>query len=422
MVVVFVVFLLLGTPIAFALGLASFVYLIFLSSAPLMMVAQRLTGSLDSFPLMAIPFFILAGNLMNTGGVTERLVGFAMSMVGHIRGGLAHTTVVTNMIMAGMSGSSVADCAGTGMVLIPSMKKEGYRPEVAAGVTASAATIGPIIPPSIPMVLYGVMSGTSITRLFVGGFLPGVMMGISLMVLVYFMAKREGMPAHKRATFRQWLGSFWRALLALGMPSIIMGGIILGIFTPTEAAAIAAVYAALLGLFVYRELGPKSAFKVVRDSLYRTASVLFIFVNAAVFSWLIAVERVPDLAVSWVLGVTHSPAMVLLILNIFLLIAGCLLDPTPILLITVPVLAPLITKVGIDPVHFGVVMVLNLMIGLLTPPVGLNLYIVSNIAGISFWRAVKGTAPFIVPLVVVLGIITYVPETVLWFPRVVLGP
>jgi tripartite ATP-independent transporter DctM subunit len=341
-------------------------------------------------------------------------------MVGHVRGGLAHTVVVTNMIMAGMSGSSVADCAGTGMVLIPAMKKEGYSPEVAAGCVASAATIGPIIPPSVPFVLYGCMSGTSITALFVGGFIPGVMMGLALMILLYRMARRQGMPAQKRATFLEFMASFWSALLALGMPVIIMGGIIFGFFTPTEAAAVAAVYAALIGLFIYHDLGPISALRVVKDSVYRTASVLFIFVNAAVFSWLIGVERLPDLAVSWVLSVTGDRNMVLLIVNIFLLIAGCLLDPTPIILITVPVLTILIGKVGIDPVHFGVVMVLNLMIGLLTPPVGLNLYIVSNIAEISFWRAVRGAAPFIVPLLIVLIIITYIPETVLWLPRLIL--
>ena len=417
---VFVVLLLLGTPIAYSLGLSCFVYLIFLSDMPMIMMAQRYTASLDSFPLMAIPFFILAGELMNTGGITERLVKFAMSMVGHVRGGLAHTVVVTNMIMAGMSGSSVADCAGTGMVLIPAMKKEGYTPDVAAGVVASAATIGPIIPPSVPFVLYGCMSGTSITALFVGGFIPGVMMGLALMVLLYRMAKKQNMPAHKRATFAEFMASFWSAFLALGMPVIIMGGIIFGFFTPTEAAAVAAVYAALIGIFIYHELGPLSTLKVVKDSVYRAASVLFIFVNATLFSWIIGVERLPDLAVSWVLSITSDQNMVLLILNIFLLIAGCLLDPTPIILITVPVLSILIGKVGIDPVHFGVVMVLNLMIGLLTPPVGLNLYIVSNIAGISFWRAVKGTAPFIVPLVIVLIIITYVPETVLWLPRLIL--
>jgi tripartite ATP-independent transporter DctM subunit len=235
LVFVFVVLLLLGTPIAYSLGLSCIVYLIFLSNMPMIMVAQRYTASLDSFPLMAIPFFILAGDLMNTGGITERLVKLAMSMVGHVRGGLAHTVVVTNMIMAGMSGSSVADCAGTGMVLIPAMKKEGYTPDVAAGCVASAATIGPIIPPSVPFVLYGCMSGTSITALFVGGFIPGVMMGLALMVLIYRMAKRQGMPAQKRATFVQFMACFLSALLALGMPVIVMGGIIFGIFTPTEA-------------------------------------------------------------------------------------------------------------------------------------------------------------------------------------------
>ncbi len=420
MVGVFVLLLLLGTPIAYALGLASFFYLIFLNHLPLIMVAQRLTASLDSFVLMAVPFFILAGNLMNTGGVTDRLVRFAMCTVGHVRGGLAHTNIVTNMIMAGMSGSSVADCAGTGMVLIPAMQKEGYTPEVAAGVTASAATIGPIIPPSIPMVIYGVMAGASITKLFVGGFLPGVLMGLSLMALVYLRANHWRVPFHRRATFAEWLTGLGHAILPLGLPGVIMGGIIFGIFTPTEAAAVAVVYSATLGMFIYHELGPVATLRVVQDSLYRTASVLFIFANAAVFSWLIAVERVPELASDWLLGATHSPGMILLILNIFLLIAGCLLDPTPILLITVPVLAPLVAKVGIDLVHFGVVMVLNLMIGLLTPPVGLNLYIVSNIAGISFWRAVRGVAPFIVPLLVVLALITYVPQVVLWLPGLIL--
>ncbi len=420
LVLAFLLFLLLGTPVGYALGFASFFYLLFLNHLPLIMVAQRLTASLDNFVLMAVPFFILAGNLMNTGGITDRLVRFAMNTVGHVRGGLAHTTIVTNMIMAGMSGSAVADCAGTGIVLIPAMQKEGYPSEVAAGVTASAATIGPIIPPSIPMVLYGAMAGASITKLFVAGFLPGVLMGLALMTMVYLRANRWGLGAHRRASFAEWLRALWHALLPLGLPGVIMGGILFGVFTPTEAAAIAAVYAAALGTFVYHEMGAKSTLLVARDSLYRTATVLFIFANAVVFSWLITVERVPDLASNWVLGVTHSPALVLLIINVFLLIAGCLLDPTPILLITVPVLAPLASKVGIDLVHFGVVMVLNLMIGLLMPPMGLNLYIVSDISHIPYSRALRGTAPFVVPLLIVLALITYVPQVVMWLPGLLL--
>jgi tripartite ATP-independent transporter DctM subunit len=415
----FIVLLVLGTPIAIGLGLASLIYLVFLSDIPLLVISHRLASSLEAFTVMAIPFFILAGTLMNTGGITKRLVKLAMKTVGHITGALGHTTVVTNMIMAGMSGSAVADAAGTGMILIKAMTDEGYEPKTAAGIVAASATIGPIIPPSIPMVLYGAMAGASVGALFIGGVVPGVLMGLSLMILMYFIARKRGYPRYKRATMREWLVALKEASLALGLPILIIGGILGGFFTPTEAASVAAIYAVILGLFVYKEFGWKDLPRILDEAVTTTAVVMFIFVMATIFAWLMSVEKIPELASDAILGVSRSPRVVLLILNIALLIAGCLLDPTPILLITVPVLAPMIAKVGIDPIHFGVVMVLNLMIGLLTPPVGMNLYVVSRIAKISFWESVKGAAPFIVPLMVVLILITYIPDLVLWLPRLI---
>jgi tripartite ATP-independent transporter DctM subunit len=415
----FISLLVLGAPIAIGLGLASVTYLVLVSDVPLQIVAQRLASSLDGFTVMAIPFFILAGNLMNTGGITKRLVNLAMKTVGHYTGAMGHTAVVSNMVMAGMSGSAVADAAGTGMILIKAMTDEGYSAKTAAGIVAASATIGPIIPPSIPMVLYGVMAGASVGSLFIGGIIPGLLMGVSLMAVMYFIARRKGYAKYKRATVAEWLTAFKQASLALFLPLLIVGGIISGIFTPTEAAGVAVVYAVFLGLFVYKEFGWRDIPRILEESVTTASVVMFIYVMATVFAWLVSVEQIPQLASNAILHVSSSPWVVLLIVNIALLIAGALLDPTPILLITVPVLVPLVTKVGIDPIHFGVVMVLNLMIGLLTPPVGMNLFIVSRIAGISFWDSVKGTAPFILPLLIVLLLITYIPGLVVWLPKLI---
>jgi tripartite ATP-independent transporter DctM subunit len=415
----FVVLLILGAPIAIGLGAASLIYLVFLSDIPLLVISHRLASSLEAFTVMAIPFFILAGTLMNTGGITKRLVNLAMKTVGHLTGALGHTTVVTNMVMAGMSGSAVADAAGTGMILIKAMTDEGYEPKTAAGIVAASATIGPIIPPSIPMVLYGAMAGVSVGGLFIAGIIPGILMGISLMIVMYFIARKRGYPRYTRTSIREWLVALKEAGFALFLPIVIVGGILGGFFTPTEAAAVAVIYALILGLFVYREFGWRDLPRIFEEAVTTTAVVMFIFVMATVFAWLMSVEKIPELATDAILGVSSSPGVVLLILNIALLIAGCLLDPTPILLITVPVLAPMITKVGIDPIHFGVVLVLNLMIGLLTPPLGMNLFVVCRIAKIPFGDSVIGVAPFIVPLVIVLIMITYIPIITLWLPRLI---
>jgi tripartite ATP-independent transporter DctM subunit len=419
LVMSFVVLLIFGMPIAIGLGTASLIYLVFLSDIPLLVIGQRLASSLDSFTVMAIPFFILAGTLMNTGGITKRLVNLAMRTVGHIHGALGHTTVVTNAIMAGMSGSAVADAAGTGVILIKAMTDEGYDAKTAAGIVAASATMGPIIPPSIPMVLYGAMASCSVGALFVGGIIPGLLMAVSLMILMHFIAIKKQYRRYKRATLKEWFVALKEASLALALPFLIIGSIIAGIVTPTEAASVAVVYSLVLGLFVYKEFGWKDLPRILEDAICTTASVMFIFVMATVFAWLLSVEKIPELASAAILGLTSSPWVVLIILNIALLIMGCLLDPTPILLITVPVLAPMIAKVGIDPVHFGVVMVLNLMIGLLTPPVGMNLYVVCRIAKITFWESVEGAAPFIVPLLIVLILITFIPQLVLWLPSLV---
>lgn len=404
----------LGMPVAFAIGLASFTIFL-LKGFPLVAVAQRMIGGLDNFPILAVPFFLLAGALMNTGGVTRRLVELAGAMVGHIQGGLAHVVIVANMIMAGMSGSAVADASGTGTILIPAMTRSGYPRDFAAAVVGAAATIGPIIPPSIPMVLYASISEVSTGRLFLGGVIPGAIMGLYLMVAAYLISRRRGYG--RQGTFS--LVRLGRALrdgiLPLFTPVIILGGILFGFFTPTEAAVIAVAYALGLGL-LYRELTLGKLWQVLVEVASTTAAVGLILAASSLSGWVAAMEKLPQVLAGFFLSVTTSPIWLLVILNLFLLLLGCLMDSPPIIFILTPILAPLILQYGIDPVHFGVVMVLNLMIGLITPPVGMVMYVTSSIAGIRMDEFVREVWPFFVALILVLATITFVPALVTFLP------
>ena len=417
-----VVLMLLGLPIAVSMGLTAILSFLTLGNTALLsMVPQRMYAGTTSFTLLAIPFFILAGNLMNTGGITQRLVRFAQCLVGHIRGGLGHVTVVTNMIMAGMSGSAVADATGTGAVLIPAMERVGYPRKFSAALVGAASTIGPVIPPSIPFVIFGSMTGTSVGRLFLGGFVPGVLMGVFLMVTVAIIAGRRGYPRERRASLRELLVSTLQAAPAWGAPVIIIGGILVGLFTPTEAAAVASVYALVLGMLVYREITPADLPRILWETVRNTVQVMFIISAASVFGWVLIQQRIPTMIVEGLMALTGQRWVLLLIVNAILLILGCFMEGIAIMLLTIPVFMPLVARVGMDPVHFGVMMTLNLMIGLLTPPVGMCLYAVSSISQVPLWPLAKELWPYIVALLACLALITYIPGLVVWFPNLVMG-
>ena len=412
----FALLIVMRLPIAFCLGASSLIFLIG-SGTSLLIIPQVMATTFDSFVLLAIPLFMMAGELMNSGGITKRLFGFAAELVGHIRGGLAHVNVVSNMIMAGMSGSAVADASGIAVIAIPSMVEEGFDVDFSAAITAAASTIGPIIPPSIPFVIYAATSGVSVGALFAAGAIPGVMMGIFLMVAAYFISIRRGYPCRPRAKLLDLLSSFIKAFPSLLTPIIIIGGILSGVFTPTEAAGVAVLYALILGVFIYKELTLSELIKVILAVAKNSAAIMIIISMASVFAYVLAYQGIAQSVAQFILAITNNKYIVLFIINILLIIVGCFMEPTSTLLVLVPMLLPVIDAVGIDRVHFGVVAVLNLMIGLLTPPVGVCLYIVSKVAKISFERTVNAVWPLILVLILVLFIITYVPIIVLFLPN-----
>jgi tripartite ATP-independent transporter DctM subunit len=410
-----------GMPVAFSIIIVSVFGLLIIGNVPLSVVPHRMIAGADSFPMMAIPFFLLAGSLMNTGGVTRRLVNFASALVGRMPGGLAHVNIVTNMIMAGMSGSALADAAGTGSILIPAMRQGGYPAAFSAVVTACASTIGPIIPPSIPFVVIGAMVGISIGRLFLGGAIPGTIMGSYLMIVAYIISKRRGYTPYTKSSLKDTLKAFREALLALLLPIIILGGILGGVFTPTEAAVVAAVYAFVLGVFVFKEIKAKDLPRIFLEAGMTTASLMFIVAAASVLGWLLSREQAGLKLVDAFLSISSNPWMVLFILNIILLILGCLMETYAIMIILVPVLMPLVKNLGIDPVHFGVVVVLNLCIGLVTPPFGMGMFLVCRLAGIKVMEFVKELPIFLIALLAALFTITFFPSLVTYLPRLLMG-
>jgi tripartite ATP-independent transporter DctM subunit len=412
---------LLAMPVAFALGVVAVGWLL-IEGAPMIGAPQRLMAGVDSFTLLAVPFFILAGNLMNTSGVTDRIYDFASSLVGHFRGGLGQVNIVGSIIFSGMSGSAVADAGGLGALEIKAMAKEGYPRDFAGALTAASCVVGPIIPPSIPLVLYAVIANVSVGRLFIGGILPGLVIGLCLMVWVWIVAGREGFPRGRRFTWAERGRAFARAFLPLLTPAIILGGIFAGIFTATEAAAVAALYALLLGTVVYRELGPKDLLRVFRDSMNTTAVVGFIVAAATLFNWVLARERVPQQVAELLLGVTEDPLLMLLLINLLLLFLGMFMEALAVMVLTVPVLMPVVTALGIDPVHFGLMLTLNLMIGLLTPPMGIGLFVVARVGGIPLQALIRATLPFFVPLLAALVLITAFPQITTFLPDLVFGP
>ncbi len=415
--VVFLVSLALGIPVAFCLGLTSLAAL-WMMDVPLLVMAQRAFTGVDSFPLMAVPFFVLAGELMNRGGTTQRLIDFAHALVGRVPGGLAHTNIVASMFFGGISGSAVADAAAMGTILVPGMVKKGYPAGFSAAVTAASSTMGPIIPPSIFMVIMGVTTGLSIGGLFAAGVVPGFLLGFTMMGYSWFVAVRRGFPREKGwLTPAQFFLSFWRAFPALLAPGIILGGILGGIFTATEAAAVAVLYAFLLGMFVFRELKLSDLPAIFISSGVTTAVLLLIIGMANIFAWVLTAEEIPQMIAQAMLGITHNPYLILLFINVFLIFIGMFLEGGAAIIILAPTLLAVATAVGIEPLHFGLVMVLNIVVGLLTPPLGVCLFVVCGVTGLSLSRVTKAVVPFLALEFGVLLLITYVPELILIIPR-----
>lgn len=415
---VLVFFMFVGVPVAVSMGVTSGLFFVALDGINnLTMIAQRMYSATTGFTLLAIPFFIMAGNLMNMGGVTTRIFRFASSLVGHIWGGLGQVVIVAAVIMSGMCGAAVAEAAGLGMLAMKAMPERGFDRRFTAAITGAAATIGPVIPPSIPFVVYGSITGVSIGQLFLAGFLPGIMMAIAMGISVYFTSKRRGYPRQERASLKEIFVSFKEAFLALMCPVIIIGGIVSGVFTPTEASVVACVYALILGVGVYKEIKPADLPRIGWETTLFTIRIMFIISVAGFFGWLLIHQTIPQQVIAELTALGTSTNVVMAIFIFILLILGCFMEGIAILVITIPVFMPIAYQYHIDPVQFGVVNILCSMIGLLTPPVGMCLYTMSSISNIGIWDLSRELLPYIVGITIVTVICAYSPGLVLWIPN-----
>ena len=411
----FALALVAGVPVAVSLGLSSLAYLVY-AGIPIVVMPQKMYAGMDVFVLLCIPGFILAGNLMNNGGITERIIRFASALVGWMRGGLGQVNIAGSMLFGGISGTAVADAASIGGMMIPGMTRAGYPPAFSAAVTAASSTVGPIIPPSVPMIIVGALSGISVGRMFLAGAVPGILMGLAMMVACYVVARRRGYPAEPWRGWNELARSFGSAFWAIAMTVLIVGGLLSGLVTPTETAVIASIYAALVGLFVYRELDWRRIPRIVVDSAVSSAAILALVGFANVFGWILASERIPQAIAAGVLSITDNRFVVILLINVLLLVIGTFMETIAALIILFVPLLQLATAVGIDPLHFAVFAVLNLMIGLTTPPVGVCLFVCANIARLPLAPVVVAIAPFLVANIAVLLLVSYVPATVTWLP------
>jgi TRAP-type transport system large permease protein len=402
----------IGIPIAFALIISGIALMIFMGNFDSQIIAQNLINGANNFSLMAIPFFVLAGELMNAGGISKRIVAFAMSLVGHIRGGLGFVAIIASVLFAGLSGSAVADTAALGAILIPMMVSRKYNVNRSTGIVCAAGIIAPVIPPSIPMIIFGVTAGVSITQLFMGGIVPGILMGVGLMIVWAILSRRDTCELPKRKTTKEILAAVREAIWALLLPVIIIGGLRGGIFTPTEAGVIAVFYALLIGTLIYRELKIKDLYQVFLAAAKTTSVVMFVAAAAMVSAWLITVANVPAEMANMLGGLVNKPLLLMIIINILLLLVGLVMDLTPAILIFTPVLLPLAKLAGIDPIYFGIIMVINLCIGLITPPVGTVLYVGCGISKLSLWELTKGIWPFLIVHVVILMLLILFPSIV----------
>lgn len=450
-----------GIPIALAMVIGSLLYIWLSGNIPPLTVVHRMVAGVDSFPLLAVPFFILAGNLMNSAGITNRIFDFALALVGWLKGGLGHVNVVGSVVFSGMSGTAVADAGGLGTIEIKAMRDNGYPAEFAVGITAASATLGPIIPPSLPLVIYGVQANASIGKLFAGGFLPGALLALFMMAMVSYYAHKRRYGSDIRFDWRRmgrallelgativaavvlynlWqdeeLGGLYKfglplvvvlivdrimrfdAFMALLTPVILIGGMTSGLFTPTEAAVAAVAWALFLGFVWYRTLNPRMFVKISFDTIETTAAVLFIVAAASIFAWVLTTTQVTEAIARWVLSMTDNKWVFLIMVNLLLLFVGCFMETIAAITILVPVLMPIVHHFGIDPVHFGLVMVLNLMIGLLTPPVGMVIFVLAKVSKLSYEQTVAAIMPWMIPLIGTLIVITFVPAVVLWLPGI----
>jgi tripartite ATP-independent transporter DctM subunit len=420
-VVLFIVFLAciaLRMPIAFSLGFSSFIYILF-SDIPLSILPERMFSGIDSFVILCVPGFILAGNLMNVGGITDRIIHFCMALIGHVRGGLGLANVGSSMVFAGISGTAISDTVSIGSVMIPAMIKRGYDAEFSAAVTASSSTVGPIIPPSLPMVIAGTVTGLSVSRLFVAGIIPGLLLGFGLGIVSYFISVKRNHPKEDRLPFREVVRSFFSAFWAILMTLIILGGIMGGFFTPTEAAMIAVFYALIVGFFVYGELKLAALPKIVFDSAVTTASLMVLVGFANVFAWILTSEEIPLMVTQAMLSISSGPIGYIILVNILLVFVGMFMETIAALMILMPILLKPAIALGIDPIQFAIMCVLNLVIGLTTPPVGVCLFVASSIAKISVGRLSVALIPFIAVSLIVLLLVSFVPQVTLFLPNLV---
>ncbi len=449
-----------GIPVAIAMAGSSLIFVMATGMVPDFVVIHRMVNGIDSFPLLAVPFFILAGSLMNSAGITNRIYNFALSLVGWLRGGLGHVNVLGSVIFAGMSGTAIGDAAGLGTIEIKAMRDHGYSAEFSVGVTAASATLGPIIPPSLPFVIYAMFANVSVGALFLAGILPGVVMALLMMFTVAYFAHKNKWGGDIRFEWTRVIKAFaelivvalfpviiwvmttkadlpqvptvvsvlialliadrafrFNAVLPIMTPVLLIGGMTSGVFTATEGAIAACVWALFLGIFWFRTLNWKMLIKVSMDTVETTSIVLMIVAAASIFGWMLTVTRTTEMIASWVLAFTTDPWMFLLLANLLMLFVGCFLEPTAAITILVPILLPIVKQLGIDPVHFGLIMVLNLMIGLLHPPMGLVLFVLARVAKLSIERTTMAILPWLVPLLVSLGLVTYLPSISLWLPR-----
>lgn len=411
--------LLAGFPIYACLTGASFLYVLLDRNLSFMIAVQRMVTAPNSFTLLAMPFFILAGQIMNNGGVTTRIFRFAKTQVGHFHGGLGYVNVVSSIIFAGMSGSALADAGGLGMVEIEAMRKENYDEDFSIGVTAASSIIGPIIPPSIPFVIYGAAAGVSIGGLFIGGILPGLLMALTLFVMVYITAKKRRYPLTKRASFKEGFRAFTSSFLALCTPIVIIGGIWGGFVTPTEAAFISIIYAFIVTIVVYKELTFSSIPGLMIETIKIVAPAIMIVASANLFGWIMNYAKVDRYLIDILFSISQNKYVILLIINILLLILGMFLEVVSAIMLLLPILAPAVALLGVHPVHFGIILVINLMIGLLTPPVGFVLYVLSSAAKAPVYKVFRYIAPWTIPLLIALVLITFIPGITMWLPKLV---
>ncbi len=417
----FILMIGLGVPVGFSMVLSAFFYVIMTNSVSLTFIPQAMVSGVSSYTMLAIPFFMLVGELMNSSGITKRIFNFANCCVGHITGGLGHVNVLSSMLFAGMSGAAVADCAGLGAIEIKAMTDEGFDVDFSVGVTAASSIIGPIIPPSSPMVMFGIAAGVSIGSLFMGGITVGVIMGLFMMTTVYIIAKKRNYPKHHKARLREIAKSLFSALPALLSPIILVGGILSGFFTPTEAAAVAVFYSLFVGIFIYRELKFNDIIHVLVTGIENLGLVMLLMSSGKVFAWVLGMEKIAERTTAMLFSLTGNKVIILILVNLLLLFMGTFMETNASILILTPILMPIAELIGMHPVQFGVIMIFALMIGLLTPPMAISLFITSKLGGISFQRAFKAVTPYYIGLLAVLVLINVFPQIILTVPKLLLG-